>query len=1008
MVEVNVKPHSHGENAHTSANNPGTTEAKIVSDHDQKVTAPLSKHPAFELVAVTPIPSLNIEVQEYVHRKTQAVHYHIAADHDENVFMVALRTVPENSCGVAHILEHTVLCGSERYPVRDPFFMMIRRSLNTFMNAFTSSDWTAYPFASQNKKDFNNLLQVYLDAVFFAKLDPLDFAQEGHRIEFSDNSTPDSDLEFKGVVYNEMKGAMSASTAILWQTLTKYLNPTNTYHHNSGGDPEHILDLTYEQLLHFYKTHYHPTNAVFMTFGDLPAEHHHQSFEDLALKRFELLKEPPIEVVDEKRYYAPIQVKEAYPTEEDELNEKTHLVMGWLLGHSTQLDELLEASFLTSVLLDHSASPLRKALEQTSLGRSPSPLCGLEDANKEMVFMCGIEGSEPDRVEAFETLVLTTLTEVAENSVPQSTLESVLHQLELSQREIGGDAYPYGMQLMLAGLSGAVHRGSFVNLLNLEPAIATLKEKIQSPTFLSGLIHKYLLDNAHRVTLTLYPDAEFNKRRKYQEQQRLKMIKERLSDEQSREIIRQAQALKERQALVEDESILPKVTLEDVKPEVVTLTPQEVPLGDRRAWFYQSGTNGLVYQQQVIPLCDMPLDDLRWIPAFSQFVTQLGVNKRDYLAQQEHLYGITGGVSASVTLRNLPDSSEMVTYFTLSGKALVRNQQALAQSMKDIWTGVRFDEVDRIKDLLSQSLLRKESGITQRGHMLAMQAASSGCSKEARVAHELTGLPAILNLKQSLAKSGYEDKIAKTLANIKKSVLGQHPNEFLSISEADQNQEYLEQLQTLWQFSVGCEKAPEINWNFPSKADSCAWLVNSQVNFCAKAYTTVPAAHLDAAALTVLGGYLRNGYLHRAIREQGGAYGGGASHDLANGVFKFYSYRDPRLGATFEDFDGSLNWFLKAKPDALKLEQAILGVIASLDKPGSPAGEAKQDFHYRLTGRLMKFRQEFRQRVLSVTHEDLVRVITHYLTSQRSNMAVVSHKAMISEIQSLGLEVNEL
>lgn len=1005
MAEVNVKTHSHSANIHTSVSNSDTKGAQTLSDCDQNVTASLSEHPAFESVAVTPIPSLNIEVQQYIHRKTRAVHYHIAADHDENVFMVALRTVPENSSGVAHILEHTVLCGSERYPVRDPFFMMIRRSLNTFMNAFTSSDWTAYPFASQNKKDFNNLLQVYLDAVFFAKLDPLDFAQEGHRLEFSDNN---NDLEFKGVVYNEMKGAMSASTAILWQTLTKYLNPTNTYHHNSGGDPEHILDLTYEQLRHFYKTHYHPTNAVFMTFGDLPAEHHHQSFEDLALHRFELLKELPIEVVDEKRYYAPIQVKEAYPTEDSELQEKTHIVMGWLLGHSTRLDELLEASFLTSVLLDHSASPLRKVLEQTSLGRSPSPLCGLEDANKEMAFMCGIEGSEPDRVDAFETLVLTTLTEVADNPVSQSTLESVLHQLELSQREIGGDAYPYGMQLMLAGLSGAVHRGSFVDLLNLEPAIATLRERIQSPTFLSELIHKYLLDNAHRVTLTLYPDAEFNTRKKHQEQQRLKMIKHKLSDEQSQAIVLQAEALKERQALVEDESILPNVTLEDVKPDLVILTPQQVQLEDRRAWFYQRGTNGLVYQQHVIPLCSMPLTELHWIPTFSQFVTQLGVNERDYLAQQEYLYGITGGVSASITLRNLPDSSEMVTYFTLSGKALVRNQKALAQAMKDIWVGVRFDEVDRIKDLLSQSLLRKEAGITQRGHMLAMQAASSSCSAEARIAHELTGLPAILNLKQSLAESLYEDKIARTLTNIKESVLGQHPSEYLFIGEHDQNQNYLEQLQTLWPSADHGVTASDLNWNFPTEAGPCAWLVNSQVNFCAKAYTTVPAAHRDAAALTVLGGYLRNGYLHRAIREQGGAYGGGASHDLANGVFKFYSYRDPRLCATFEDFDGSINWFVKEKPDALKLEQAILGVIASLDKPGSPAGEAKQDFHYRLTGRLIEFRQEFRQRVLSVTHEDLVRVVTQYLTPERSNMAVVSHKAMMSEIQSLGLEVHEL
>src|SRR6478609_5688884 len=232
---------------------------------------PVSGHPAFELLRSQEIRALNIRVEEYEHLTTGAVHFHLASDNPENVFLVALRTVPEDSTGVAHILEHTALCGSEKYPVRDPFFMMIRRSLNTFMNAFTSSDWTAYPFASQNRKDFNNLLNVYLDAVFFSRLDPLDFAQEGHRLDFEEQNNPDSNLVFKGVVFNEMKGAMSSATSTLWQTLTKYVFPNSTYHFNSGGDPECIPDLSYEQLKAFYQTHYHPSNAIFMTYGDIPA-----------------------------------------------------------------------------------------------------------------------------------------------------------------------------------------------------------------------------------------------------------------------------------------------------------------------------------------------------------------------------------------------------------------------------------------------------------------------------------------------------------------------------------------------------------------------------------------------------------------------------------------------------------------------------------------------------------------------------------------------------------------
>ena len=268
-------------------------------------------HPAFELLREQQIPSLKVQYQEYRHRQTGAQHIHLAADNKENVFLVALRTVPMDSTGVAHILEHTALCGSEKYPVRDPFFMMIRRSLNTFMNAFTSSDWTAYPFASQNKKDFNNLLSVYLDSVFFARLDPLDFAQEGHRLEFADASDASSELTFKGVVYNEMKGAMSSINSVLWQTMSKYLYPTSTYHYNSGGEPADIPNLTYDQFKAFYRTHYHPSNAIFVTFGDIPAAEHQQNFEQQALHRFERL-DCHIAVTDEQRYSQPQYFEETY------------------------------------------------------------------------------------------------------------------------------------------------------------------------------------------------------------------------------------------------------------------------------------------------------------------------------------------------------------------------------------------------------------------------------------------------------------------------------------------------------------------------------------------------------------------------------------------------------------------------------------------------------------------------------------------------------------------------
>ncbi|NNM51250.1 MAG: peptidase M16, partial [Pseudomonadales bacterium] len=283
----------------------------------------VSHHPEFLHLRSHRMAHLDMEFQEYQHRVTGARHIHLANASEEHVFLVAFRTMPMNSMGVAHVLEHTVLCGSRSYPVRDPFFMMIRRSLNTFMNAMTAGDWTAYPFATQNGKDFYNLLDVYLDAVFHPRLHPLDFAQEGIRIELEKGSA--SGLAYKGVVYNEMKGALSSPVSQLYESMNKYLFPTTTYHFNSGGDPVHIRDLTHEDLMAFHAHHYHPSNAMFMSFGSLDVQALQQRIQDKALLEFPV----PGDVVrgqDEKRYLSPLRVEEAYPLDEQEEEAKTHIV----------------------------------------------------------------------------------------------------------------------------------------------------------------------------------------------------------------------------------------------------------------------------------------------------------------------------------------------------------------------------------------------------------------------------------------------------------------------------------------------------------------------------------------------------------------------------------------------------------------------------------------------------------------------------------------------------------
>jgi len=992
------------------------TQAQSNAAGTSQLSAPAKVHPAFEWLRSQRIPTLNVVMEEYRHKVTGAQYFHLASDDVENVFLVALRTVPMDSKGVAHILEHTVLCGSERYPVRDPFFMMIRRSLNTFMNAFTSSDWTAYPFASKNRKDFNNLLEVYLDAVFFSRLHELDFAQEGHRLEFSEPNNPESALEYKGVVFNEMKGAMSSTNSILWQTLSKYLYPTTTYHYNSGGEPEHIPDLSYAELKEFYASHYHPSNAVFMTYGDIPAIEHQQRFHELALARFEKL-DINIHVPDEKRYFAPIRVEESYPlsaeeSEDGESQEKTHVVLAWLLGKSTNLDEMFQAQLLSSVLLDNSASPLMNILETCGLGSSPSPMCGLEDGNREMSFMCGLEGCATDATAEVEALIRSTLVTLARDGVPEEQVQAALHQLELHQREITGDSHPYGLQLIIASLSTAIHGGDPINVLDIDPALVRLREQVAQPNFIGELIQKLLLDNPHNLVLTLQPDPHLSARQVAGEVQRLQAIKDNLREGEAQQIIERSKQLSERQEAQDDSSILPKVGLEDVPADLpsphslnseIDVAGSKMPVS-----FYPQGTNGIYYQQLIIELPQLDDELLAVLPYYTTCVSEFGVGKRSYGEVQTWQSSISGGVGYYANIRSTIDSEQhSKAIIVLSSKALAANQAALTDLLFETFNDVRFDEVQRLREIMDQITARRESSITGQGHVLAMTLASSGMSPTAQLSHRFTGLSGINSLR-TLSKAIKSDEEAKALLAKFQAIhekLKQAPKRVLLVAEEAEQQSVTATLAQRWSEA----NAPSDGFQgllLPERREQVRqiWTTNTQVNFCAKAYPTVPSAHPDHAALSVLGGFLRNGFLHRTIREQGGAYGSGADQDGNSASFRFYSYRDPRLVETLKDYDRAIEWVLSGKPDESLVEEAILGVISSMDKSSSPAGEAKQAFYNDLFGRTREHRLHFRQQVLETQMADLQRVAGRYLLPEQASIGLISNSSKLDQVKELHLE----
>ena len=945
----------------------------------------------FELKESKKIKLLDVNAQVYRHSKFNTQHIHLDSSNDEKVFMVAFRTIPEDSTGVAHILEHTSLCGSEKYPVRDPFFMMIRRSLNSFMNAFTSSDWTAYPFATQNNKDFNNLLDVYVDSAFFPRLDPLDFSQEGHRLEINNKNN----LEIKGVVFNEMKGAMSSPTDQLWHGMSKHLFEETTYHHNSGGDPEKIIDLTHADLVAFHQKHYHPSNATFFTFGNVSIDEIHNHLEKNVFQKFTPATEQ-LTIKPAKIFTSPVKASGTYqPLPGDESNH--HVVISWLLGDSHNPLNLLEKYFLSNVLLDNSASPLRKALELSKLGKSPSPFLGIEPSNKEIVFMAGLEGVGKDKASEVEELILATLEKLVTEGVPEDLINSSLHQLEIGQREVSGGGMPYGLQLMLGCMNACIHHDDPISMLDLDANFRKLKTLISQKGYIEELISNCLIKNQHRLNYELKPDPKFNENLENFFASTLKNKEETLTEEDRGEINDLAKALKARQEAMDDVEILPKVTKQDI-PLKREYTHVSFLKNNRSV--YEVGTNGLMYSDFLFPCKNLTSQELLFSSLYTFILTEVGLKESSYEEIQALQSSITGGMNASFKLQTNDQSEPGKLFLCISSKSLENNFDEMEKLILNTLENARFDEEDRILDLFNIFIARNEESINQNGHILAMNSAASSLNKFSATAYQMSGLQMLNQSKATISKMK-DAADAINLINVLKSI-------------------HFKVLHNPFKIFTACSPktldAKSMDFkNFQYEAEQCliepineqtAWITGSQVCYCAEAFQSVPREHPDAPALSVLATVLRNGFLHTAIREKGGAYGAGATNDTSTNTFKFFSYRDPKCTETFSAFKDAIEWS-KTSITKQNLEEAILGVVSSIDKPLSPVGEAKNDFNFNLENISTKERLEMRQRVINCSIEDLIRVNEKYLTKD-SKKSILAGESYREEALSLGLTLREV
>jgi Zn-dependent M16 (insulinase) family peptidase len=941
---------------------------------------------SYKLIDKKNNPSLGFEAERYSLDEYNSEHIHLKNNSKELVFMVMFRTIPEDSSGVAHILEHTTLCGSEKFKVRDPFFMMLRRSMSTFMNAFTASDWTAYPFATQSKKDFYNLLDVYLDAVYFPLLEKQDFQQEGHRLEFSKFDKSSSDLEYKGVVFNEMKGSMSNITNTTWQALTRNLFPDLTYRHNSGGEPEDITSLTHENLKGFHQKFYHPSNATYFTWGDLDAKEIQSYIDKKLTKKFKKIAEKNIEVVGEQKPFTKsVSANEFFnPVSKEQSGHQNYTA--WVLGESFDINQLLEAHLISLLLMDNSSSPLYGALETNDISKSPAQILGLEDSMRHLVFICGVEGTEENSQDKFKKLLDKTFKEIIKNGFSDEQISAALYQLELSRREISSNQLPYGLQILLSMAPGALYKANPLELSNVDEALINLRENVKKDGYLTDLVEKFFVSNKHRVDLEMVPDAELINKKEGELKKILDNIKSSMSNKEKLDLVNESKELADRQNAIPNKEVLPKLELNDVPKNINFPKTKNLTTFGYSPTFYEQPTNGLTYNSVTKDLTVESQDELNSLMILSALLGKVAAGDKDHLQLQQEISRVSGGISVSNHFF-YDKNEELKGKTTLTSKFLPENTTDTTNLMFEVLNKTDFSHHERIKELMFQNFMGFQQSIVENGHRFAMLGASASHNKLSHVQESLGGLSAISKFAPFVTQ---QDELMKT--EIEK-VEGMYKkfesmkSELLFISN---NKLSKDQINAIRAIDFKKDGSSKVDIEFTKTFNKVAFPINTQVNFSAMSLDAPLYDVKDSPKFLILSSLMRNEFLHKRVREQGGAYGGGASYDPFTGTFKFFSYRDPRFVETIEDFQSALSWASLGSFDEDMILESKLSVLSDIDKPSSPAGEAFKD--YRLSGedKTQKMREEYRKNIFSVSKEDLVEAANSLKTKPYSVFSIIN------------------
>ncbi|MDL2274755.1 insulinase family protein [Desulfosarcina sp. OttesenSCG-928-G10] len=941
---------------------------------------------------VTFLADIRAWLYQLTHTATGARHIHISTADPENTFGVAFKTVPEDSTGVAHILEHTVLCGSTRFPVRDPFFSMIKRSLSTFMNAFTASDWTLYPFSTQNRKDFYNLMDVYLDAAFFPAMDALSFKQEGHRLDFEGDGE-NRRLVYKGVVYNEMKGAMSSPDQVMGRALLAALYPDTTYRYNSGGDPAVIPLLTHDQLKAFHARHYHPSNAYFYTYGNLPLKDHLAFIEDRVLGRFDRI-DPGTTVPRQPRWTASRTVSHAYPLDPSEDAAKKYQVsVAWLLSDIEDTFEMLVASVLEQILIGNAASPLRKALMDSGLGSALADATGFDGENRDTLFSVGLKDVGEADGPAIESLVLDVLEKLAGTGIDPDLVESAIHQIEFHRKEITNTPYPFGIKVLLGIVGNWLHGGDPRRILHLDADLERFRQCLADGGFLESRIRRYFLDNSHRVRLMLVPDTQMAEKERLRVEKELQGQLSCLDTAALAQIQKDAEALEHRQEAPENIDCLPTLSRADIPPTVTGLGIAIAGSASTGIWSSDQPTSGIFYFSGALGAGRIPLDLLPLVPFFCYTASKVGTAACDYIQMARRIDRHTGGVGFVPSVRTRFDGKgACLPFVALSGKCLTRNVDPLFSIIQELATQLVFSDLSRLRQLLLEYQAGLTSAVVHNGHRLAISLASRNFSQAARL-QELWGGIHHLHKIKTLAGAVNDDNMEKLAADLRaigQLLFCQDNAKWALVGETSALEPAGTAAIRLSEALAGAGEngfvPPAVT--VPETLPAEGWSTSTAVSFVAQTFPVVRLEHPDSPALAVIAKMLRSLYLHREIREKGGAYGGFAIYNAEDGIFSFGSYRDPHIENTLQVYHNAADFICSGQYTESDVNEAILQVCSEMDKPDPPGPAARKAFFRRLIGLSDDMRLANKKNLLKLDKTAIVAAAKQYFTADRMTPAI--------------------